>query len=415
MNRNSINLIRKFPWRPIKISLTLIAILCVAMVAWYLRWRCVRTLPIDHDERIYLSIARTYAYAFRQGRLVDIIGYSDDIDNPVFARMVYGAAIDIVQPDFPEINKKDFIIGEPLYKKNPAKPMLLTARSVSAWFGVLGAVLLAVINPLAGLFLAVHTFAVKYTSVVYLEAIPSLTSLLCILAFNRWFRLHHSNTSQLLFNKIQAADLWLGVSAVTLGLSAASKYMYATAGIASLVYMLGQTLIDRRSIKSAVRPLLIWGGIALLTFFAADPVLWPDPLGNLIKSILHNYNFSRSNYARVSGYPMWQPLFWLSKPVTAHNTWAIPTEPFIFLVRLDVPINLLALVGLPRLFKRYPLYAVWLITGLVFLLVWANKWPQYVLILLAPLCLSAAQGVVTLIDPLFGFGKRAIKHYLPTL
>jgi hypothetical protein len=33
---------------------------------------------------------------------------------------------------------------------------------------------------------------------------------------------------------------------------------------------------------------------------------------------------------------------------------------------------------------------LWLALGLAMLLVWTTKWPQYVLILTAPLCLSAA-------------------------
>ena len=34
----------------------------------------------------------------------------------------------------------------------------------------------------------------------------------------------------------------------------------------------------------------------------------------------------------------------------------------------------------------------WLGLGLLFLLFWETKWPQYVLILTAPLCMAAAAG-----------------------
>jgi hypothetical protein len=280
---------------------------------------------------------------------------------------------------------------------------------------VLAATLLTIINPLAGYFLAVHTFAVKYTSVGYLEAVPSFTSLLCILAFERWNRLYRSRTPRFLFMKVQAAHLWLAVSAVTLGLSAASKYIYAVAGIAIVVYALWRAFLERRSIQAAIIPLLGWGILALLVFYAADPFIWLDPIGQLKLSIFSNMNFSSSDFVRSLGYPLWQPFIWLSKPVTAHNTWAIPNLLHDFLVILDLPINLLALVGVPRTFKRYPLYGVWMIIGLIFLLVWGSKWPQYILVILAPLCLSAAQGVITLLLPGVWLGKWVMKRCAPEL
>jgi hypothetical protein len=94
-----------------------------------------------------------------------------------------------------------------LLDDHPAKFLLLTIRHLSEWFGVLAAALLAVINPLAGYFLAVHTFAVKSTSVGYLETVPSFTSLLCIVAFERWDSLHCSRIPRFFFKKIHVVHL----------------------------------------------------------------------------------------------------------------------------------------------------------------------------------------------------------------
>ena len=40
---------------------------------------------------------------------------------------------------------------------------------------------------------------------------------------------------------------------------------------------------------------------------------------------------------------------------------------------------------------------LWLAVGLLFLLLWNTKWPQYILILSAPLCLAAAEGTLRLL------------------
>ena len=63
-----------------------------------------------------------------------------------------------------------------------------------------------------------------------------------------------------------------------------------------------------------------------------------------------------------------------------------------FLVTLDLLISALAIVGLRELWQRHRVYALWLAIALVFLFVWPTKWPQYVLVLSAPLCLSAGLG-----------------------
>jgi arabinogalactan oligomer/maltooligosaccharide transport system permease protein len=53
---------------------------------------------------------------------------------------------------------------------------------------------------------------------------------------------------------------------------------------------------------------------------------------------------------------------------------------------------------------------MWLAIGLVFLLLWPTKWPQYVLILLFPLCISAAEGFKAAVwDPFKKFVQR-VQH-----
>ena len=90
-------------------------------------------------------------------------------------------------------------------------------------------VLLAIVNPLAGLFLAVHTFTIKYTSQVMLEALPAFTSLVTVFCYVRYKRKKAIVTSS------KRLDGWLISSAVFLGFTAASKYLYCVVAIAILI------------------------------------------------------------------------------------------------------------------------------------------------------------------------------------
>ena len=65
--------------------------------------------------------------------------------------------------------------------------------------------------------------------------------------------------------------------------------------------------------------------------------------------------------------------------------------------RFQVAEQNLGIIGLPLMIKRRAEYFTWLVVGLGFLLVWSTKWPQYVLLVLPPLCLAAAEGVQTLL------------------
>jgi ABC-type sugar transport system permease subunit len=126
--------------------------------------------------------------------------------------------------------------------------------------------------------------------------------------------------------------------------------------------------------------------LALLVFFAADPYLWPDPIGRLRDSIFYHANYS-TGAAEVqnASYPLWQPFFWLFwSPIW----WNRGVFPFPF----DLIIFPFALSGLKRLWDRQRIFALWLAVGIVFLLFWPTKWPQYIVMLTVPLSLAASQG-----------------------
>jgi hypothetical protein len=93
-------------------------------------------------------------------------------------------------------------------------------------------------------------------------------------------------------------------------------------------------------------------------------------------------------------FPFYQPFVWLSAPAGAFK----PDTAGIYLITTDTLIGLLALEGLPRLYRRQPFYFIWLITGMAMLLLWQTKWQQFTMIIMVPLCLSAATGTGWLYD-----------------
>jgi hypothetical protein len=229
-----------------------------------------------------------------------------------------------------------------------------------------------------------NTLSVKYTSEVYLEALPLLSSLLCALSYSRWFSAVRRDADS------PASHMrWLMLSAVFLGVTAASKYVYCVVGLAVLIHFLMavfRNLMPRRAIPYIAG----WAVLSVITFVVFDPYLWPHPVDRLAKSILFHEQFQDSRLVQQYHYPFWQPLRWLS----AFSAYYDLGPPTAFLLNVDTLAFVLAVLGLPRLLQKQSLFFCWLAAGLVFLLVWTTKWPQYMLIVLAPFSMAAAEGAL---------------------
>ena len=179
------------------------------------------------------------------------------------------------------------------------------------------------------------------------------------------------------------------LSAVALGLTAAGKYIYVVAGLAVAVDALWTIVQQRRS-----RGLLVlfgWGALAVLVFFAANPYLWPDPIGRLLESLSFHAAYSQSQHVQESGYPWYQPFIWLVAPLP--RSW----HPGVILVSLEPLIVALGVVGLWPMWRARDghgrVVVLWWLLGLVFTLLWSTKWPQYSLVMTAPMSLCAAEGL----------------------
>lgn len=349
--------------------LRIFMIVLVVFIAWTLRARAVSMLPIDFDEDDYLRAGQEYAHLIRTS---DWAGFQETnyrTEHPPLAKIAYG----IVFFYLPEQPLVDDVAITSAPARNLPKDLLRAGRNEAAVFGTLTAALLALVNPLGGLVLAVHTFTIKYTSQIMLDGLSALLSLGTILAYAQY--------------KKNKQISWMVISAFLLGLAADSKYLHGTVGFSILVdYLLAhKEALTERKYKSLL-PILGWGILSLVVFFAANPYLWPNPVGRLQESFSSvTYTVTNPN-VESANFPIWQPFVWITMtPAFWHEG--------VFLVAGDFFIALFAILGFTRLWKKERVYALWLAFAMLTLLLWPTKWPQYILILTAPLSLSAGEGI----------------------
>jgi ABC-type sugar transport system permease subunit len=371
----------------LKRLLFIIAAFTVALIALSVRLAAVDRLPIDYDEDDYMRAGQIYATGIQQGDWGVFTRENYRTEHPPLTKIVNGLIM-VGLPPAPEIPDRP-TSADPAQQL--PQPHLDNVRTSHAIFGTLEVLVLSLINPLAGLLLAIHTWTIKYTSQVMLEALPALTSLLVVVFYLK---------SKGKFNA------WSLLSAIMLGLTAASKYPYTMVGAAVVIHWLweswpGRSDDDTRSNWQWLRPIFTWGVIALIVFFLADPYLWPDPINRLRDSIgYHSRYATTAAEVEEANFPIWQPMVWLAQ--------SVPWSPDVFPAPLDALILLFAVLGLKRLWQRHRVFALWLIILFVFLLFWPTKWPQYVLMLTAPLALSAVEGLRVIIwEPLGRWVRRA--------
>jgi hypothetical protein len=363
----------------------------IGLLALFLRGFLAFAGPIEYDEPVYVEAARAYAGAFQSGDLAKITSLDQNSENPIFNKLLYG----LVLSWFEDGSQSAGMHHDILISEMPAYNKLLALRMLSVLSGSAAVFILSLANPLAGLLLAIHTFAIKYTSVIYIEAVPLLMSVLAVWAFSRFLG---DNPAPAQSQNGRQSWGWLLISAAAMGLAMASKYIYAATGLAIVIYVLFRMAIRR---KWFIPQLLLWVFLSLGFFVLADPYLWREPFTRLSATLQSAVYFSQED--KVFGtkiYPFWQPLYWLALSIPNHS---LATEPFYerpsnFFILADTIILLLALAGIPRLLKREPLYFTWLALGLFILLIWNTKWPQGVLLILAPFCMAAAQGLVSIFD-----------------
>lgn len=317
----------------------------VLVLGLFLRLWAGARLPVDFDEPVYLQAGLDYADRLRSGDLAGIVDYPVNREHPPLVKLVYGTAALTLD------ERAGLVTLRPV------------ARAVSAFFGTLAVGLLALFDPLAGGLLAVNTIAVKYTSQAYLEAIPAFAALAAVLALQR---------------SRQRRDRWFWLSALALGVTAASKFNYLV-----ILFPLAYLVLWEK--RPPWREVILYGLVALLTFVVLDPTLWRDPVGRLRDQLFFHAAYAQSSRVELAGLPWYQPLRWLSSSMPAQ--W----HPAVFFYRgFDGLFFLLAVAGLLREWRERRWVVVWLVAGVLVLLLWPTKWPQYTLTVTPAVCLAAA-------------------------
>jgi len=368
----------------------ILAVLLILILGVGLRVYAANLLNVDHDETTYLIASNNYANYIRNGQFSWLAWEPWNYEHPSLNKIIYGVAL-LTQAPLNKVLQSDLIDEAPI-KQQGAVEYAMTGRFVSVGFGSLGVLLLSIFNPLAGLFLAVDTLGIKYTSEMYLEALPMLASLLAVIAYTRFYSNYTKNPQN-----CKKAWLWLTVSAISLGVTAASKYIYCIAGLAIGLHWLVSVIRKKLPIRT-LYVLLGWGVFSIFIFLILDPYLWVHTAQRLVKTLSYHFRFQASPHVINSNYPFWQPLAWLFSPFATYHPIHDPRTNGAFLSSLDSLIFILAVIGLPRTFKKQQVFFFWIVIGLAMLFVWGSKWAQYPLIILTPWCFSAAQGLFTMVD-----------------
>lgn len=355
-----------------QIFVYIVSVVLVFAIAFGLRTHAANHLTIDFDEDDYLRAGQEFAHLMRMSDWRGFLDTNYRPEHPQLAKIMFGLSI-LNLPEQPLI--EDLSITAAPVKMLPAA-LLDHARAMSTWWGSLTALLLALIDPLGGLLLAVHSFTIKYTSQVMLDGFASLMSTAAAVAYYV-SKKKDSKKSQ---------NTFLVLSAIFLGLSASSKYLHAAVGFAILIdWFLSAK--NNNQIGAYFKHAFLWGLLAIVTFAFFNPFYWPDPAGRIQMTLDAVSNTTTNSNVENAGFPMWQQLMFLASSVPQNwNPEGIP-------LRLDGLIFIFALVGFARTWYKDRFIAIWLLVDVFLLLVWRTKWPQYILVATAPLSFVAAQGI----------------------
>jgi tetratricopeptide (TPR) repeat protein len=353
----------------------LAALVVVVLCCLATRLSAARSLDVDNDEASYTTgVGLQYAEYLRSGDLMGILRCRENYEHPPLVKLVNGAAIALTGRD-----------------RTPEE-VIAVCRTVAVTFACLTAVLLFLLSPWAGLVFSLHSWEVYYSSKGWLD---SGTVFFTVAAF---------------FFFLRARGKWnrsMVASALCLGAGVAAKYVNGLFALTLLPFLV---FVFRRQ----PRFLLLYVGISVLTFFALDPAIWLDPVGNLRASVtFHRVESGTALYQRfLERYggdrgPLGQFIsLWGHKARYQADRLAFG---------LDRVILVLGLVGLPFLFRRSVVLFSWFLVAALFLLLYPIKYPHYSMVFIPALALSAAEALRSGISWLGARASTLVRFRLPPI
>jgi len=346
----------------------LIFAMFIAAFAGFLRMRTVTRLPVDFDELVYLPAAFRYQEMIANSKWKEIINYKENMEHPPLNKLLFAIDLGMINPKEPDWDNLN--VGKAIPPDD--RSAFFGPRRISAIGGTFQVLITALVHPIAGILIALNTYHTKYTAQVYLEGVPGLMGLLAVFLFEFGVPEKKGNAD--------ANWKFLIPSAIALGLAGAGKYLYGFVGFVLLAFLIRRT----RSLQSS----LLYSGVALAAFLLADPFLWPNPALRLWDSLTFHWRYAHSEHVVSSGLPWYAPFYYLlhAEPTKWHRD--------IFVTGLtDILILPLSVFGIRRAIQERPIWLAWAAFGLIFLVLWPTKWPQYILFVLPPLAVCAGIGV----------------------
>lgn len=341
MSTRLLNLPSLPKWWKNDFNLLIVIIFSILIHVWSI-WQ----LPVDFDEPVYVHAGSTYAQLISNGDLSGIINLQENREHPPLTKILYSLPFLISQKSLDSIN------------------FTIAARTISAIFGVIAVALVAKRNIWAGLFLCFHSMTIKYTSQAYLEALPMLMVIISVLSLEKPF---------------SGKKKYFWISSISLGVAVAAKYPYLL-----IIIVLVAMLIINKNFN--IKDILGYFFISFCVFLLLNPNFWIDPIHQFIEVVKYHTAYSQSTQVTSVGYPWYQQILHISRSVQWHP------QVFFFLTSDELVFGL-ALFGFYFELKEKKFTAIWFIVGIIFLLIWPTKWPQYTLFVTPVMALIAGTSV----------------------
>lgn len=362
-----------------------IAFIIISLSTILIRLVSVYTFPLGWDEGTYSRAAMRYADKALSFQWKEIPSITYNHEHPALVKLTF--AVPVIMDGRPYYQRfglntrNNAMLGKEDYT-------IFTGRVISAIFSLWTVQALAIlIHPFAAFFFMIHSLAEEFGAQARLEAIPMLFSFLSIWFFSRFLKGIELREKK--------GDLkWLILSALFLGMTAASKIIYCVIVFAILAATIESGVRQHTTWKKLFVSLVLFGIIALGSFFIFNPSVWYDPIGRISMMIGFHENY-QANASEI--YPWWQPIVWVTRSVAHHSDRFAPKSPLgkspeHFFFSADELIFILACIGFFKIPREYRIYFYWFIFGLFFLLIWGTKWVHYACVVTAPLCIAAYFG-----------------------
>ncbi len=319
---------------PVKWTWVVVAVMAAILV----RLPASTTLEMDEDEPIYLAASMEASSAIQDRDWGRLMAPSLNPEHPGLVKILNGVVLSRWQ------DPPDLVTG------------LATVRGLSVLAGVGAVALAAAFHPLAGLALATHTIHAKYSSQGYIDSLPMLwMSLAMMIAWRH--------------RQVDMHKIWWLVGSCW-GAAIAGKWLHGVPGLVLLLFIPGW----RARAQVVITALLGW--------FLLDPSMWVGPIDAVVQKITLHHDYAAKLTVDTS---------WTAPLVSLVSGEPARWHPDVFPVNLDPVWAVMAVLGLWRS-RRDPiaLYLMaWMLLPLAVLMFWSTRWPQHIMVLVMPLCLSA--------------------------